>query len=84
MYFRLWGVTFMSDYEFTLLSSSVSLVWALCVRRAFLLISVERSLVWLSRFFFALVVGVGAASLALARPVQLAPGCKGLLSIMFV
>ena len=34
--------------------------------------------------FFALVVGVGAASPALARPVQLAPVCDELLSIMFV
>ena len=46
--------------------------------------SVERSLGWLSRFFFALDVGVGAASPSLSPPVQLAPGCDGLLSIMFV
>ena len=74
----------MSDCEVTLLPSRVSLVWALCVRLAFLLMFVERSLVWLSRFFFARVVCVGVASPTLARPVQLAPGCEGLLSIMFV
>ena len=62
MYFRLWGVAFMSDCEVTLLPSSVSLVWVLFVRLAFLLMSVEKSLVWLSCFFFDLVVGVGAAS----------------------
>ena len=45
---------------------------------------VERSLVWLSRFFFARVVGVGATSPSLAHPVQMAPGYKGLLCIMFV
>ena len=28
MYFRLWGMTFMSNCEVTLLPSSVSLVWA--------------------------------------------------------
>ena len=83
MYVRLWGVTFMSDCEVTLRPSGVSLVWALNVRLVFLFVSVKRSLAWLSRFR-ALVFGVGATSPALGRPVQLAPGCKGLLSIMFL
>ena len=84
MYLRLWGVTFMSDCEVTLRPSGVSLVWVLNVRLVYLLVSIERSLAWLSRFFLALVVGVGAASPSLARPVQLAPGCDGLLSIIFL
>ena len=84
MYFRLWGATFMSNCEVTLQPSGVYLIWALIVRLAFLLVSVEISLGWISRFFFALVVGIGAASLALARPVQFAPGCDRLLSIMSV
>ena len=54
MYFRLWGVTFVSNCEVTLLPSSVSLVWALCVRLAFLVVSLDRSLGWLSRFSFLL------------------------------
>ena len=83
MYFRLWGVTFMSDCEVTLRPSGVSLVWALNVRLVFLFVSVKRSLAWLSRFL-ALVFGVGAAAPDLGRPVQLAPGCNGLLSIMFL
>ena len=66
----------MSNCEVTLLTSIVSLVWALCVRLAFLLVSVERSLVCISRFFFALIVGVGAASSALAHPVHLVTGCN--------
>ena len=79
----IWGVTFMSDCEVTLLPSGASLVWALNVCLVFLFVSVQRSLAWLS-LFLALVLGVGAASPALARPVQLAPGCYGLLYIMFV
>ena len=74
----------MSDCEFILRPSGLSLVWALNVRLVFLFVSVKKSLAWLSRFFLARVVGVGAASLALAGPVQLAPGCDGLLSIMFL
>ena len=74
----------MSDCEVTLRPNGVSLVWALNVRLVFLLVSVERNLAWLSRFFLALVVGVGVASPASARPVQLAPGCDRLLSIMFL
>ena len=35
MYFRLWGVTFMSDCEVTLRPSGVSLDWALNVRLVF-------------------------------------------------
>ena len=74
----------MSDCEVTLLwylselslPSSLSLVWALFVRLAFLLMSCERSLVWLPRFFFAISVGTSTVSYALARPVQLAPGCE--------
>ena len=45
--------------------------------------SVQRSLAWLS-LFLALVFGVGAAAPALGRPVQLEPGCNGLLYIMFL
>ena len=74
----------MSDCEVTLLPSGVSLVRAISVRLTFLLVSVERSLGWLSCLFFALGIGVGAASPALARPVQLAPGCDRLLCIMCV
>ena len=83
MYVRLWGVTFMSDCEVTLRPSGVSLVWALNVRLVFLFVSVKRSLAWIS-LFLALVFGVGAAAPALGCPVQLAPGCNGLLSIMFL
>ena len=60
-----------------------SLVWALNVCLVFLFVSVQRSLAWLS-LFLALVFGVGAAAPALGRPVQLVPGCNGLLSIMFL
>ena len=72
----------MSDCEVTLRPSGVSLVWALNVRLVFLFVSVKRSLAWFS-LFLALVFGVGAVALALGCPVQLAPGCNGLLSIMF-
>ena len=83
MYVRLWGVTFMSDCEVTLRPSGVSLVWALNVRLVFLFVSIKRSLAWLSRFL-ALVFGVGAAAPALGLPVQLAPGCNGLLYNIFL
>ena len=83
MYVRLWGVTFMSDCEVTLRPGCASLVWALNVRLVFLFVSVQRSFACLSHFL-ALVFGVGAAAPALGRPVQLVPGCNGLLSIMFL
>ena len=83
MYVRLWGVTFMSDCEVTLRPGCTSLVWALNVRLIFLFVSVQRSLAWIS-LFRALTFGVGAEAPALGRPVQLVPGCNGLLSIMFL
>ena len=73
----------MSDCKVTLRPSGMSLVWALNVRLVYLLVSVEISLSWFCHFLLALVVSVGAASPALARPIQLAPGCDGLLSIIF-
>ena len=75
----------MSECEVTLQPSGVALVWALNVHLLFLFVSVIRSLAWIS-IFLALEfgVGVGAAAPALGRPVQLAPGCNGLLSIMFL
>ena len=82
MYVRLWGVTFMSDCEVTLRPSGVSLIWALNVRLVFF-VSVQRSLAW-TYLFLARVFGIGAAAPALGRPVQLVPGCNGLLSIMFL
>ena len=78
MYVRLWGVTFMSECEFTLLPSGVSLVWALNVIIVFLFVAVQRSLAWLS-FFLALVFGVGAAAPDLGFPLQLVPGCNKLI-----
>ena len=45
--------------------------------------SVQRSLAWIY-LFLALVFGVGAVAPAVGRPVQLVPGCNGLLSIMFL
>ena len=74
----------MFDCEVTLRPSGVSLVWELNVRLVFLLVYIERSLAWLSRFFLAVAIGIGAASPDLARPFQLVPGCDGLLSIMFL
>ena len=38
----------------------------------------------MASLFLALVLGVGTASPAVGRPVQLVPGCTGLLSIMFL
>ena len=73
----------MSNFEVTLRPSGVSLVWAINICLVFLFVSVKRSLAWLS-LFLALVFGVGAAAPDLGRPVQLAPGCNGLLSIMFL
>ena len=67
MYVRLWGATFMSDSEVTLLPSGASLVWALNVRLVFLFVAVQRSLTWLS-LFLALVLGVVAAAPALGFP----------------
>ena len=75
----------MSDCEVTLRPSGASLVWSLNVRLVFLFVSVQRSLAWLSLFLaLEFGVGVGAAAPALGCPVQLAPGCNGLLSIMFL
>ena len=59
MYVRLWGVTFMSDCEVTLLPSAASLVWALNVHILLLFVAVQRILAWLS-LFLALVFGIGA------------------------
>ena len=73
----------MSDCEVTQRPSGVSLVWALNVRLVFLFMSVKRSHAWLS-LFQALLFGVGAKAPALGCPVQLTPGCNGLLSIMFL
>ena len=73
----------MSDCEVTLRPSGASLVWALNVRLVFLFVSVQRSLAWLS-LFMALTFGVGAEAPALGRPLQLVPGCNGLLYIMFL
>ena len=42
MYFRLWGVTFMSNCEVTLRHTGVSLVWALNVCLVFLFVFVAR------------------------------------------
>ena len=83
MYVRLWGVTFMYDCEVTVQPSGMSFVWALNVRLVFLFVSVKISLTWIS-CFLALVFGVGNAAPDLGHPVQLAPGCNGLLSIMFL
>ena len=83
MYVCLWGVTFMSDCEVTLRPSGASLVWALNARLVFLFVSVQGSLAWLS-LFLALVAGVSASAPDLGRPLQLVPGCNGLLSIMFL
>ena len=74
MYIPLWGVTFMSNCEVTLLPSGASLVWALNVRLVFS-VAVQKSLAWLS-LFPALVFGVGAAAPALEFPLQLVPGCN--------
>ena len=73
----------MSDCEVDLRPSGISLVWALNVRHVFLYVSVKRSLAWIS-LFLDLVFGVDAATLDLGRPVHLALGCNGLLSIMFL
>ena len=73
----------MSDCEVTLRPSGVSLVWALNVRLVFLFVSVQRSIAWLF-LFLAVVFGAGAATPAVGCPVQLVPGCNGLLSIMFL
>ena len=78
MYVRLWGVTFMSDCEVTLLPSGASLVWALNVCLVFLFVAVHRSLAWLS-LFLALVFGVGAAAPALGFPLELVSGCNKLI-----
>ena len=73
----------MSHCEVTLRPSGASLVWALNVGLVFLFVSVQRSLAWIS-LFLALVFGVSAVAPDLGRPVQLVPGCNGLLSIMFL
>ena len=78
MYVRLWGVTFLSDCEVTLLSSGASLVWALNVHLVFLFVAVHRSLAWIS-LFLALVFGVGAAAPALGFHLELVPGCNKLI-----
>ena len=82
MYVRLWGLTFMSDCEVTLLPSDASLVWALNVRLVILFVAVQRSLAWIS-LFRALVFGIGAAAPALGFPLQLVPGCNKLIYVMF-
>ena len=82
MYVCLWGVTFMSDCEVTLLPSGASLVWALNVRRVFLFVAVQRSLAWLS-LFLALVFGIGAAAPALGFSLQLVPVCNELIYVIF-
>ena len=56
MYFRLWGLTLMSDCEVTQQPSGVLLVWALNFRLVFLLVSVERNLAWLYRFSYFLAL----------------------------
>ena len=78
MYVRLWGVTFMSDCEVTLLPSDASLVWALNVRIVFLFVAVQRNLAWLS-LFLALIFGVGSSAPALGFPLELVPGCNKLI-----
>ena len=83
MYVRLWGMTFMSDCEVTLLPSGASLVWALNVRLVFLFVSVQRSLAWLS-LFLALVFGVSAPTPALGFPLELVPGCNKLIYVMIL
>ena len=83
MYVRLWGVTFMSNCEVTLLPSGASLFWALNVRLVFLFVAVQRSLAWIS-LFLALVFGVGPAAPELGFPLELVPGCNKLIYVMFL
>ena len=83
MYVCLWGVTFLSNCEVTLLPSGTSLVWALNVRLVFLFVTFQRSLAWLS-LFLALVFGVGAAAPALGFPLELVFGCNKLIYFMFL